>query len=555
MAIIDAMKKLKSNRRRQALAALTLIAGAPAAFADNLLWTAGDGAWENGANWLGGQAPGAGDFAVLEKTPIPTITSTGADNIALELKTSNKVNVTAGKLTVLGTIQTQNSGSLSVLGGAHVDAGRISHEAGREAFLISGIGSAVSVSQGVFNSGAMLVRSNATLDAESIDNFASVPLDFASLRIDGGAHVTANSMINHGRDLANGLSAGDVIVDGAGSALTIHGALTNEALIGVSDHAVLDTHSIDMTEAASLGVTSGGKITTQSVINHGFVQVHSGGSPATEGASLEVSDLFTNHGTLQVMVATTASIAGLDNRALVTVEGGKLSGQQLKNSGDGKLVLTDGATVSFDAALSASRFGITIDGVDASMQTGKFQQQAGTTFVNGGTLGASSAFGVQIVGGELTGHGNIDGRLVMDGEGALNAGDANDATQRFDIAAGLALLGGSFAVDLGGTADSDHDLLDVTGAATLGGTLRVALESGYVPILGDAFDIILADSITGAFGNILLPTLGNGLKFTTMNGGSFFRLEVAAVPLPAPALLLSGALGVLGYTARRRASL
>ena len=65
-------------------------------------------------------------------------------------------------------------------------------------------------------------------------------------------------------------------------------------------------------------------------------------------------------------------------------------------------------------------------------------------------------------------------------------------------------------------------------------------------MLGDAFDIILADSITGAFGTVLLPTLGDGLEFTTFNGGGFFRLQVAAVPLPAPALLLGGALAVLG---------
>ncbi len=186
-------------------------------------------------------------------------------------------------------------------------------------------------------------------------------------------------------------------------------------------------------------------------------------------------------------------------------------------------------------------------------QDTNFSNRRADTPCKGGTLGASDAFGVQFAGGELRGNGSIDGRLVLSASGVLTPGDANDETGEFDVAAGLDLLGGTFAVDLGGTARADYDVLDVHGAAHLGGTLKVSLLSGFVPVLGDAFDIILADSISGAFGAMLLPTLGDGLKFTTINTGSFFRLQVAAVPLPAPALLLGGALGVLGWASRRRA--
>jgi hypothetical protein len=195
--------------------------------------------------------------------------------------------------------------------------------------------------------------------------------------------------------------------------------------------------------------------------------------------------------------------------------------------------------------------GLSIDGSSA-LHVESFQQTGGSTVLKGGTLGASGAFGVQIAAGELSGHGSIDGRLVMSVDGVLSAGDSSDATQRFNVAAGLDLLGGTFAVDLGGTSAGDHDLLDVTGAATLGGTLKVALLGGFKPVLGDAFDIILADGITGTFASMLLPTLSDGLFFKTINGGNFFRLEVAAVPLPAPALLLGGGVAVLGFATRRR---
>ena len=551
MAIIEHMKNSDFKGVSHGLAALALIAGTPAALADSVIWIAGNGAWENATNWSGGQAPGAEDFAVLGKALSPTITSTAADNIALELRNSDNINVTAGKLTVLGTIQTIAMGTFSVLNGAKVDAGRVSHEAGNgAAFLVDGTGSAVSVVQGVFNSGKMVIASDATLDAESIDNFAV-------LAVESGAQVTANSMITWAFGSPFSHSGSATSVTGAGSALTIHGALTNQDQVLVSDGGLLETDSIDVTAdgaltPAGLAATSGGRITTQSVINHGFVQVHSGGSPATEGARLEVSNLFTNHGTMQVMAGTTANIAALDNRASATIEGGSLSGQEFANSEDGSLTLTNGATVTFDDAISASRFGISIDGVQATLKTVKFQQLSGTTFINGGTLGASGEFGVQFAGGELTGHGIIAGKLTMSVAGVLIPGDTLDATQRFDVTAGLDLLGGTFAVDLGGTSSGDYDLLDVAGVATLGGILKISLLDGFDPVLGDAFDIILADSISGAFGTVLLPTLGDGLEFTTFNGGSFFRLQVAAVPLPAPALLLGGALAVLCWAARRR---
>lgn len=169
-------------------------------------------------------------------------------------------------------------------------------------------------------------------------------------------------------------------------------------------------------------------------------------------------------------------------------------------------------------------------------------------------MGASDDFGVQIAGGEFRGHGTIDGKLVLSGTGLLSLDNipSADSIAHLDVMAGLELLGGTFVADLAGTAFADHDVLNVQGAATLGGTLKVVLLDGYNPILGDAFDIILADSISGAFGTIVLPGLSDGLKFTTINGGTFFRLQVTAVPLPAPPVLLGGALSVLGYCARRR---
>jgi len=523
MAIIRPMKNSRLTRTGQGLAALVMVSGAPAVLAANLSWTAGDGAWENAANWSGGALPTADDF--VDITHPGNITSNATANLAKELSNKSALSVNAGKLAVTGTADI--FGALAVNGGADLDAGRI-NVASEGALLINGVGTAVSVVQGVFNYGNWSMGDSSTLGAESFDNFKT-------LSISGGASATANSMINH--------SGAAATLSGAGSALVIHGDITNDGDIHVETGAELNAHSIDNNNAL---VVDKGVVQINSQINVGSLEV--GGV----GGRFSADDLVTNRGSVTVRAGASADIKALDNFSTVVVDGAQLSGTSFKNNLDSSLSLTNGATVSFDSALSASRFGITIDGVDAQLQTVTFQQLSGTTAINGGTLAASGAFGAQFVGGELLGHGVIAGKLVLNGDAVLAAGDINDATQSFDVTAGLDLLGGTFAVDLAGTSSNDYDLLDVSGAALLGGTLKVSLLSGFNPVLGDAFDIILADSITGTFGNILLPTLSDGLKFTTINGGSFYRLEVAAVPLPAPALLLGGALGILGVAARRR---
>lgn len=518
------MKNPSITRCGQGLAALALVSSAPFALADNLTWVAGDGAWENAANWSGGALPGIDDFVAISHTG--SVTSSATANVAKELTNNSALGVNAGKLAVTGTVDT--FGAVTVSGGAALDAGRITVES-TGALHVQDAGSAVTVVQGVFNHGDWQMSGASSLSAESFDNFAS-------LVIDTGAHAIANSMINHG---GSGVTLAE-----PNSALDIHGSLTNDGAITVFSGARVEAHSIDNNDLV--------RVVNSTLITGSMKNVSADGPYSTlliegSGAQFTATDLVTNDVHIQVDGGH-ANIAHLKNNGVVIFENGRLDGEDVNSTNQ---LFFSGASeaVLSGAILNSGQLGIS---ALSTVSAAKFQQTAGDTQLQGGSLGATDAFGVQVTGGNLSGHGTIDGRLVVTANGVLNPDDGNDLTGKFDVAAGLALLGGRFAVDLGGTAGADYDVLDVQGAASLGGTLEVSLLPGFVPVLGDAFDIILANSITGAFGNILLPSLGDGLKFTTLNGGSFFRLQVAAVPLPAPALLLGGALGVLGFAARRR---
>ncbi len=523
------MNILKTKRRGYSLATLTLALAGQAAVADPVSWVAGNGAWETAANWSTGLLPTTDDFVDIQYTG--SVTSSAADNFAKEFLNKSALSVSAGKLAVTGTIDT--FGALSVQTGAALAAGRIYVQSGG-GLNVAGLGANVTVTEGVFNSGAWTMAAGGTLVAESFDNFNSLSLT-------SGGRASANSMINHG---GAGVSISDV-----DSALVVHGNLTNDGSITVTDQGLLDTHSVD--NNLLIRVTHGSQ-TAESIINRGQGSVL---QISGSNAQLTVSGAVSNgnqDGAAQIEVSAGANahINSLINDGTVEVNGADLTGVDLDNHSGTVTVNT--ANVDLTGRLMNSAM-LTID-ASSAVHTAEFQQTAGHTDITGGTLGASNEFGVQIAGGEFRGHGTIDGKLVLSGSGLLSLDDtpSTDSIGHFDVMAGLALLGGTFVADLAGSAAGAYDLLDVQGAATLGGTLKVALLDGYNPILGDAFDIILANSISGAFGTILLPALSDGLTFTTINGGTFFRLQVTAVPVPAPVLLLGGALSVLGYYARRR---
>src|SRR5262249_62212147 len=59
---------------------------------------------------------------------------------------------------------------------------------------------------------------------------------------------------------------------------------------------------------------------------------------------------------------------------------------------------------------------------------------------------------------------------------------------------------GALNVDLGGTtAGTQYDRLAVSGTASLGGTLNIAVINGFQPALGNAFQVLTFGSSSGDF--------------------------------------------------------
>ena len=69
---------------------------------------------------------------------------------------------------------------------------------------------------------------------------------------------------------------------------------------------------------------------------------------------------------------------------------------------------------------------------------------------------------------------------------------------------------GKLEIELAGTAAGLFDVVAVTAAATLDGTLDVTLDNAFVPQLGNTFNILTATGVTGRFAAAELPGLPTG---------------------------------------------
>jgi len=92
-------------------------------------------------------------------------------------------------------------------------------------------------------------------------------------------------------------------------------------------------------------------------------------------------------------------------------------------------------------------------------------------------------------------------------------------------------------IEIGGTiVDSLYDRLNISGVATLGGTLTIDLVNGFLPALGDTFVIMTYNSYTGSFDEINGINTGSGVSFEVNIGSTDIKLIAAESPNSAPSV-------------------
>jgi T5SS/PEP-CTERM-associated repeat protein/autotransporter-associated beta strand protein len=349
----------------------------------------------------------------------------------------------------------------------------------------------------------------------------------------GSFSILAGGEVNCAQaSIGNSDGTGSATVDGSGSTWNVQGTLglgfngtgTLQLTNGAS---VSGLHgSLGFGSGASATVTITGATSTLSCGAVGITMGDGGASSAlnllggvvTVGGDITdggagISTLILDGATLDMQNHAIGGASPIDN---LSFRSGTLKNVSQINSGAG-LTKTGPDTLYLNTP---------------NTYTGPTTVDQGTLFVVN-TSGSSTGTGPIRVSAAATlaGPGRIGGPVQNDGFTAP-AGLIGNAMGTLTLLTSYTQsAGGSLVIEIGGTAAHDH--LAITGAASLAGTLNVALINGFVPAPGDALDILTAGSVGGTFGTTNLPTLPSPLTWQLEYQPTAVRLVVSSCNLPA----------------------
>ena len=151
-----------------------------------------------------------------------------------------------------------------------------------------------------------------------------------------------------------------------------------------------------------------------------------------------------------------------------------------------------------------------------------YTQTAGTTRLSGGSLTFDASSPLNLQGGNLAGIGTITGNVNNSG-GQINPGNTIGT---LTVAGDYSQTGtGTVNLELGSA--TSFDRLNITGAADVGGILKLNLTGGYTPTIGTKFTVLTYGSATTkSFNTIQGIDISSNLAFAPTASGNNLVLEV-----------------------------
>lgn len=205
--------------------------------------------------------------------------------------------------------------------------------------------------------------------------------------------------------------------------------------------------------------------------------------------------------------------AGLENNGSIVVNpAASAASYSLRFVGDPQMSLSGSGNVDLNGVNTTLFVGGTVTLTNEANHTIKGPGTILGELINEGTVtGGTIAGPVDIiqVAGRLSGTGDLKD-IRFTGTHAPGTGGAGSVSVdgQYEIAAG-----GKLEIEIGGTTGStDYDVVDITGSATLLGTVQVDLINNFLPQAGQTYQFLTTTTgVNNAFVNEVLPDLYGGL--------------------------------------------
>ncbi|MBI4331411.1 MAG: hypothetical protein HY673_09035, partial [Chloroflexi bacterium] len=549
--------------------ALNLTGGSSRNLRDGTLNNTGTVNWATGAPWtleytatLNNQAGGVlnvqgdnslslygGGSKILNNAgTLNKSAGTGAATFYVPFNNTGTVNVNSGTLKF--DAGSTHAGTLNIPSGQTLQLANGTHDLGSGA-TVTGAG-VLAVISGTSNFNAAITVPNLNLSGGTLGgsgglnvtgawNWTGGNITGAGAKTNSGAlNVTGGSSRNLSSSTLN--NSGTVNWAG-GTPWTFEYTSTANNLFGatfnIQGDNTLSTYASGTRNFNNAGTLnkSGGTGTATFYVpfnNTGTVNVNSGKLNLAAGLSNFSSSTSTltggSHvvqGTLQfpgANIVTNAAGITLDGAAsaIVNESGVNALLNLAANGAAGSLTIQNGRNFSSTAAFSNAG-NVTVGSGSLFTANPTYTQTAGTTTVNG-AFAASG--GVNINGGTLSGSGTITGNVSNAGVASPGSspGILNITGNYTQTASGI------LNVEIGGLTPGDQfDQINITGSASLDGTLNVTAINNFTPAGGNSFQIMSFASRTGDFAAKNGLNLAGGIRLVPNLTGAALTLSTVQV--------------------------
>jgi hypothetical protein len=388
--------------------------------------------------------------------------------------------------------------------------------------------------------------------SDSLTNFSGTTLTGGTYKISGTLEFAGANIVTNDADIT--LTGAASKIDGKAGANGLANFAVNDGTFTLGSKRSFTTAG-NFTNNGSLKIGSGDTFDVNGNLTNFSGTTLTGGNYNVSGAlQFNGADIVTNAATITLASSTAKIVNQSAANALLGFNTNRAAGS-FTLSGNASLSTTGGSFTNAGTFTVSTGSTFTVGGASYN-----FTQTGGTTTVDGTLQGASTG-SLALNGGNLYGTGTLNYSGVVD-TATVTPGNSATSTGKLQVTGTYAQSsGGALDVTLGGTtAGTQYDQLNVSGTATLNGTLNVTLASGYKPAVGTQFDILNASSISGTFSTIDVTNSSDTFKALQVGNEIELTVETTAGPASSANLTQSMRMGAIhgrsglgGYTEKQLA--